>query len=84
MLHLRFAADPHQRCTWAQVWDPEALADTSIESLQHRHKLSPYTGLPLHGRVAATFVRGHQVFSATAKKPVSPNVCGKPVLKHQL
>ncbi|KAK9906326.1 hypothetical protein WJX75_000004 [Coccomyxa subellipsoidea] len=66
------------------VWDPEALADTSIESLQHRHKLSPYTGLPLHGRVAATFVRGHQVFSASAKKPVSPNVCGKPVLKHQL
>ncbi|CAL8462109.1 g1640 [Coccomyxa elongata] len=66
------------------VWDPEALADTSEEALQHRHKLTPYTGLPLHGRVAATFVRGHQVFSAAAKKPLAPQVCGKPVLRHKL
>lgn len=66
------------------MWDPEALANTSVESLQHRHKLSPYTDMALHGRVEATFVRGHQVFSAAAKKPLSPQVCGKPVLKQNL
>ncbi len=66
------------------MWDPEALADTSEEALQHRHKLTPYTGLPLHGRVAATFVRGHQVFSAAAKTPLAAQVCGKPVLRHKL
>lgn len=66
------------------MWDPEALADTSEEALQHRHKLTPYTGLPLHGRVAATFVRGQQVFSAAAKKPLTQQVCGKSVLRHKL
>ena len=45
----------------AQVWDPDALADTSTAHLQHRHKLTPYRDAQLHGRVHATFVRGHQV-----------------------
>lgn len=67
------------------MWDPEALADTSEEGLYHRHKLTPYEGLALHGRVAATFVRGHQVFDAAAKKdPVAFQVCGRAVLKQHL
>jgi allantoinase len=44
------------------VWDPEARANTSSTALQHRHKLTPYADLKLHGRVLATFVRGSQVF----------------------
>lgn len=47
----------------AQVWDPDALADTSTAHLQHRHKLTPYKDVRLHGRVHATFVRGHQVMA---------------------
>ena len=49
-------------CT--QVWEPDALADTSAAHLQHRHKLTPYKDVRLHGRVHATFVRGHQVMGA--------------------
>ena len=62
------------------VWDPEAV-DPVREGypIRHRHKASPYVGRDLHGRVAATFVRGHQVFSAQ-RGAVSATPCGQPVL----
>lgn len=44
-----------------QVWDPDMLADTSRESLLHKHKLTPYQDMKLKGKVLATFVSGHQV-----------------------
>ena len=65
-----------------QVWDPEALALTSTEALQQRWKITPYEDLELSGKVHATFVRGHQVYSL--KTSVSKNVCGKTVLKRYL
>ena len=65
-----------------QVWDPEALALTSTEALQQRWKITPYEDLELYGKVHATFVRGHQVY--TLKSSVSKNVCGKTVLKQDL
>jgi allantoinase len=66
-----------------QVWDPEALADTSEAALQHRHKLTPYEDMELHGRVEATFVRGHQVFTSAKLLP-KHQVCGKKVLRQTL
>ena len=84
-------------CCWVcalQVWDPEALADTSTAGLYHHHKLTPYADRKLHGRVVATFVRGHQVFAAPgqglgselphgagAGVGLSPRVCGRTVTK---
>ena len=65
-----------------QVWDAEALALTSTEALQQRWKVTPYEDLELYGKVHATFVRGHQVY--TLKDSVSKNVCGKTVLKQDL
>ena len=44
------------------VWSPEGAFEVRPESLHHRHKLTPYAGLPLEGVVEATFVRGACVF----------------------
>ena len=62
------------------VWSPEELADTSPENLQHKHKVTPYAGMQLRGRVVATFVRGRQVFDAEGGPWTGP-ACGKAVLK---
>lgn len=66
----------------SQVWDPEKLADTSEASLLHKHKLTPFTDVPLKGRVAATYVRGQLVFKEGSG--VSPRGCGTPLLRGQL
>mmetsp|Transcript_13490 Transcript_13490/g.34615 ORF Transcript_13490/g.34615 Transcript_13490/m.34615 type:complete len:549 (+) Transcript_13490:128-1774(+) len=44
------------------VWDPDTLADTSPGSLHHKHKMTPYEGMELKGRVKATIVGGQQVY----------------------
>lgn len=61
------------------VWRPEELADTTPEALQHRHKVSPYAAMQLHGRVVATFVRGSQVFGEAAG--VAARACGRAILR---
>ena len=58
-----------------QVWDPDALADTSIAAIQHKNRCSPYTDLHLYGKVLATFVEGQMVHNA--KQGLSQNTCGK-------
>ena len=60
------------------VWRPEDRADTSTEALHHRHKVSPYAGMQLRGRVLATFVRGSQVFAEAAG--VAARACGRTIL----
>jgi len=46
------------------VFDPEAAWTVAAEHLRFRHKLSPYLGAHLHGRVLETWLRGEQVFAA--------------------
>jgi allantoinase len=46
------------------VFDPYAVWTVAPEHLYFRHKLSPYLGAELHGRVVQTWLRGEQVFSA--------------------
>jgi allantoinase len=62
------------------VWDPSTNADTSKESLYHRHKISPYENKNLKGRVLATFVGGSQVFDSKLGVGVGEEACGKTVL----
>ena len=38
--------------------------DGAVEHLHFRHKLSPYLGAKLRGRVVETWLRGEQVYSA--------------------
>ena len=44
------------------VWDPGGEAVVESSRLQQRHKLTPYAGRSLAGRVAQTFVRGERVW----------------------
>ena len=44
------------------VWDPEAVYTVSESALFHRHRLTPYLGAALHGRVLATFVAGRPAY----------------------
>jgi allantoinase len=44
------------------VWDPDERFTVIRELIQHRHKLTPYEGMELLGKVYATFVRGQKVF----------------------
>lgn len=44
------------------VWDPAATWSVRGEALEHRHKLTPYEGLVLNGRVNRTYVRGRLVY----------------------
>lgn len=46
------------------VFDPDAEWTVSPEELHFRHKLSPYLGTRLRGRVLETWLRGQQVFGA--------------------
>lgn len=44
------------------LWNPEATFPVEPSIIQHRHKLTPYTGRVLSGVVQATFLRGEKVY----------------------
>ena len=44
------------------VWDPDATFTVNPELVYHRHKLTPYSGREVYGRVAAVYVRGEPVY----------------------
>ncbi len=52
------------------AFDPEARFVVSQDMIRHRHPLTPYLGRTLHGRVAATFLRGVKV--QEGGKPLGP------------
>ena len=45
------------------VFDPEVAWRVNERELHFRHKISPYLGAELRGRVNETWVRGERVFS---------------------
>ena len=44
------------------IWDPEEEFIVNASVLQHRHKVTPYEGMRLHGVVRETWVRGARVY----------------------
>jgi len=44
------------------VWNPDEYWTVDAGQLQQRHKLTPYAGRQLHGKVKTTFVRGVRVW----------------------
>ncbi len=48
------------------VWDPDAEFVVDPAALQHRHKLTPYAGRRLRGRVTTTFLRGERIWDQNA------------------
>jgi allantoinase len=49
------------------VFDPLIAWSVEAKHLHFRHKLSPYLGHDLHGRVEETWLRGEQIFCASDK-----------------
>jgi len=46
------------------VFDPDYLFTVTEEMILHKHKMSPYIGTTLRGRIIATFLRGRIVYEA--------------------
>jgi allantoinase len=46
------------------IWDPDSRFTVDPAKLTHRHKLTPYAGRDLYGKVLATYVGGRAVFTA--------------------
>ena len=44
------------------IWNPDERWTVDASKLEHRHKLTPYDGEQLFGRVVRTYVRGQVVF----------------------
>jgi allantoinase len=44
------------------LWDPEASFVVNPTEILHRHKVTPYMGRELFGRVLATYVGGRRIF----------------------
>jgi allantoinase len=59
------------------VWDPESEISVEAEQLHFRHKVSPYIGRRLVGRVEATFLRGRLAYDGSGH-PAGP--VGAPIL----
>jgi allantoinase len=48
------------------IFDPDAWIDVKAEMLHTRHRVSPYVGERLRGKVVATYLRGNPVFEREA------------------
>jgi allantoinase len=59
------------------IWDPSASLRVEAGRLFFRHKVSPYVGQELRGRVHRTFLRGKCVYDG-AEHPAGP--VGRPLL----
>lgn len=44
------------------IWDPDDVFTVEPGLIRHRHKVTPYNGMTLNGKVLATFVRGQKVY----------------------
>jgi allantoinase len=61
------------------VWDPEAEISVDAQRLHFRHKVSPYLGRQLLGRVEATLLRGQLVYDGDhhAARPAGAPLLGR-------
>jgi allantoinase len=48
------------------IWDPDHMWVVDASALEHRHPVTPYHGMPVRGRVTATYLRGRVVYESGA------------------
>jgi allantoinase len=60
------------------VFDPEVAWTVAPLDLHFRHKLSPYLGAALRGRVRETWLRGERVFAANG---FTGQPCGRELVR---
>ena len=72
------------------VWDPDDEFSVGAPGaggmkIEHKHKLTPYSGETLKGRVIATYLRGEKIFTFTREdgehKHRAGGAYGKPLLR---
>ena len=51
------------------AWDPDITQTVDAASLHHRHKVTPYLGRTVRGRVDTTWLRGREVWNGTHHGP---------------
>jgi allantoinase len=44
------------------IWNPEKTFEVVPEIIEHRHKITPYSGMELFGVVESTYVRGQKIY----------------------
>ncbi len=44
------------------IWNPDSAFKVEASMLHHKHKLTPYMGRELRGRVEATYLRGEKIY----------------------
>ena len=44
------------------IWNPDEEFSVNSSQLFHRHKLTPYDGMSLRGKVVATYLRGRKIY----------------------
>jgi allantoinase len=61
------------------IWDPDDAHRIDADDLQFRHKISPYLGQVLHGRVRMTVLRGQVVYDRGAfpAGPIGATLLGR-------
>lgn len=58
------------------IWDPESEFDVVPEIIEHRHKLTPYSGLKLYGKTEAAYISGRLVFDGSfSRRPTGDLLC---------
>ena len=62
------------------VWEPEEDFEIKEENIFHRHKITPYLGEQLFGKVKQTYVGGVKVFE---EDEIVDFNCGELILKNQ-
>lgn len=50
------------------VWNPDATFTVTKDAILHRHKVTPYEGTKLFGKVEGTYVRGRKVFDGKSTR----------------
>lgn len=56
------------------IWQPEENFEVVPELIHHRHKLTPYEGMQLYGRIEQTYLRGNLIYE---RGKVFPSPMGK-------
>ena len=58
------------------IWDPESEFDVVPEIIEHRHTLTPYSGLKLYGKTEAAYISGRSVFDGSfSRRPTGDLLC---------
>ena len=51
------------------VWDPEAEITVGEDwKVEHKHKLTPYHGMKMKGKIVATYLRGEKIYSSSDER----------------